>query len=84
MAKYMCPCCGYLTYEEKCGKTYDICPVCFWEDDLRDYEDVDDFSDGNGLTIGEARKNFEQFGACREKDIPYVRKPEVDEIPILQ
>jgi hypothetical protein len=30
---YPCPCCGYLVFEEKPG-SYDICPVCGWEDDL--------------------------------------------------
>ena len=26
-----CPCCGYKTLNEKGG--YDICPICFWEDE---------------------------------------------------
>jgi hypothetical protein len=26
-----CPCCGYYTLDGRGG--YDICPVCFWEDD---------------------------------------------------
>jgi hypothetical protein len=30
---YPCPCCGYLVFEEGPG-SYDICPVCGWEDDL--------------------------------------------------
>lgn len=29
--KYRCPCCGFFTLDERGG--YDICPVCFWEDD---------------------------------------------------
>ncbi len=37
--RFECPCCGYLTLDER--GTYDICPVCFWEDDayLIFYED---------------------------------------------
>lgn len=31
MGKIACPCCGCLTLDERCA--YDICPVCFWEDD---------------------------------------------------
>lgn len=31
MKKYKCLCCGYRTLEAH-GE-YDICPVCFWEDD---------------------------------------------------
>lgn len=28
---YPCPCCGYKTLPERGG--YDLCPVCWWEDD---------------------------------------------------
>lgn len=31
MGKFACPCCGCLTLDERGG--YDICEVCFWEDD---------------------------------------------------
>lgn len=30
--KYKCPCCGYYTFDEKPNGNYDICEVCFWED----------------------------------------------------
>src|SRR5579885_3179586 len=36
--KYSCPCCGYKTLDERGG--YDICPVCFWEDDGQDDADA--------------------------------------------
>lgn len=32
-AVYPCPCCGWIVFEEEPG-SYDICPVCGWEDDL--------------------------------------------------
>ena len=31
LKKYKCLCCGYRTLDTR-GE-YDICPVCFWEDD---------------------------------------------------
>ncbi len=31
MKKYQCLCCGYKTLDSR-GE-FDICPVCFWEDD---------------------------------------------------
>ena len=34
-----CPCCGCLTLGERGG--YEICPVCFWEDDGQDDHDAD-------------------------------------------
>ena len=39
MEKFACLCCGCLTLDER--GIYDICPVCFWEDDayLIFYED---------------------------------------------
>ncbi len=33
MTKYTCPCCGYKVFKEPPG-SYDICPVCKWEDDV--------------------------------------------------
>jgi len=29
---YPCPACGFLVFEEEAG-SYDICPICGWEDD---------------------------------------------------
>ena len=31
--RFPCPCCGWVVFEEPLG-SYDICPVCGWEDDL--------------------------------------------------
>ena len=30
--KYPCPSCGFLVFDESVG-SYDICPICGWEDD---------------------------------------------------
>ena len=34
MKKYECPCCGFYTFDEKPNGSYDICPVCFWEEEF--------------------------------------------------
>jgi len=57
-----CPCCDYFTLGERGG--YEICPVCFWEDDGIDIDDLDEHSAPNHLTLREGRQNFEKFGAC--------------------
>jgi Cysteine-rich CPCC len=78
---YPCPCCGYLTLGSR--GNYEICDVCFWEDDGHD-----DHNDGRlfggpngGVTLAAARRNFETFGACDERSIYRVRPPEPAEIP---
>ena len=30
---YPCPCCGFLTRSENIHGTFEICPICNWEDD---------------------------------------------------
>ncbi len=72
---YKCPCCGYYTYKEKPVSEYDICPVCFWEDDPFAYVDPDEAWDCNGVSLNEARKNFIAFKACKADVAGYVRPP---------
>lgn len=68
--KFQCPCCMCFTLDEVA--TYDICPVCFWEDDGTTGDHA--FSP-NGLSLAEARANYLKFGANKERDIKYVRPP---------
>lgn len=79
--KYPCPCCGYLTFSVKPGGTFDICPVCYWEDDDLSIEEPNTIFDINKVSLNKARDNFKSIGACREEDVPYVRKPYEYEIP---
>ena len=81
MKKYKCPCCGFLTFGEPLGDTYEICPVCAWEDD--GYQLVNPESDGgaNKVSLNQARKNFKKFCASYVDALKYTRKPKADEIP---
>ena len=52
--KLACPCCGCLTLPSH--GTYDICPVCFWEDDFT--VDPEDDLNANSMTLFDARANL--------------------------
>ncbi|HEV8111611.1 MAG TPA: CPCC family cysteine-rich protein [Planctomycetota bacterium] len=59
-----CPCCLCQTLVERGG--FEICPVCFWEDDGQDDYDADVVRGGpNGaLSLTQARANYREFGSC--------------------
>lgn len=57
-----CPCCGYRTLVEQRG--YDICSVCFWEDDGT--SDEDKYSAPNRMILKEARQNFKKLGVMNQ------------------
>ncbi len=63
-----CPCCHYETLEQR-GE-YDICPVCFWEDDGNN--EPSRYSGPNHMTLSEGRSNYEKYGACSEKGAEFV------------
>ena len=77
--KYLCPCCGYYTFSENLGGSYDICNVCFWEDDLIQMNNPDYAGGANDVSLKQARKNFKEFGACEKRFLQFVRKPFDDE-----
>ncbi|MAG64861.1 MAG: hypothetical protein CMK74_03170 [Pseudomonadales bacterium] len=57
---FACPCCGYFSLSS--SASYEICSVCFWEDD--GVRDADTVSGPNQLTLAAARRHFVEFGAC--------------------
>lgn len=73
--KYTCPCCGYKTLDEEPPGTYEICAICYWEDDPVQFEDPDYEGGANVLSLKTAQQNVLNFGACDETSLRYVRKP---------
>ena len=69
-----CPCCDYVTLAER-GE-YSICPICFWEDDGSDINNLDDYSGPNHITLREGREAFTKFGACDQNMLKHVIKVE--------
>ncbi len=72
----MCPCCGYATLEQ--GADFEVCDICFWEDDGQDFleikSDIQEYGSPNGVSLETARKNYIEFGAAERKDLEHVRK----------
>ena len=81
MSGIACPCCGHLTLGERGG--FEICPVCFWEDDGQNDEDASVVRGGpNGmLSLAAARDNYRLISACERRFLPNVRLPLESEIP---
>lgn len=73
--KYPCPCCGCYTLDHEANGSYDICPVCFWEDDPLQLDDPSCEGGANPVSLQQARLNFQEFGACEKEMLPYVRFP---------
>ena len=71
--RFCCPCCGYYTLESV-GE-YEICPVCFWEDDPLQREKPDYEGGANELSLNECRENYKKYGACEERLVLHVRNP---------
>jgi len=78
--KYCCPCCGYYTFDERPNGNYDICPVCFWEDDPIQLKRPNFIEGVNGISLNQARENYLQYGACTISMVRYIRKPKEDEL----
>lgn len=63
-----CLCCGYKTLRSR--GSYDICKVCFWEDDGQTL--LDKMSGPNHMTLREAKANFDRYGAVDEQARSFV------------
>jgi len=78
---FACPCCACLTLPTP-GQ-YELCPVCFWEDDGQDDLDADVVRGGpNGpLSLTQARADCAALGACDRAFLPQVTSPTAEERP---
>lgn len=72
---FPCACCGYFTFDEDPCGTFEICPVCFWEDDRIQNEDPTYEGGTNSINLNEAKDNFAKYGAIEERFLKKVRKP---------
>jgi hypothetical protein len=82
--RFACPCCGFLTRSEEPAGTFEICPVCCWEDDNVPHDDPDFAGGANHVSLNQARKNFASFGAVEIGMKPFTRAPKPDELPVVR
>ncbi len=80
-ARFPCPCCGFLTLPGEPPGTYEICPVCFWEDDPVQFRDPEFEGGANAVSLEQARRNYARSGASAPEHRRLVRPPRAEEIP---
>lgn len=72
---YPCPVCGYLVFKEQPG-SYDVCPICYWEDDIVQLAFPNLKGGANTPSLLECQANFRRFGVCESRFADHVRQPE--------
>ena len=72
MKKFIqCDCCDYFTIPAE--GDYEICPICFWEQDSFGIDMPSEPSGANhGLSLHEGRANFQKYGASSPEMIKNV------------
>jgi hypothetical protein len=77
---YRCPCCRFKTLNGRAG--FELCPICWWEDDGQDEHDADRVRGGpnGGLSLRQAKKNFAQHRASDPQFVTRVRRPLPEEL----
>jgi len=78
--KFYCPCCGYNTLTEPTSGTYNICEICFWEDDPIQFNDPNYEGGVNRVSLLQGQKNFEIYGACKEDMVKNGTRPTKSDI----
>jgi hypothetical protein len=79
--KGRCEVCGFYTFKNTERDSFEICEVCFWEDDgFNDNPDEVRGGPNQDLSLNQARANFKQFGAYSQHAAQYTRRPHEDEL----
>lgn len=76
--KHKCPCCEFKTLDSAPG-FFDICPVCYWEDDNIQLDNPDYKGGANDVSLNEARQNYKRIGAISSAYLMYLHPPLEDE-----
>jgi hypothetical protein len=79
--RYQCPCCAYYTFREEPLGEYNICTVCYWEDDPIQLADPTYEGGANSVSLHQAQQYFKELGTADPDCISIVRKPNREELP---
>ena len=71
--RFPCPCCGHCTLGGQPG-CQEICPICFWEDDIMQLRWPLLEKSANRVSLVAAQENYRRFGACEERFTKKVRR----------
>ena len=66
---FPCPCCGHRTFVQQPPDSWEICPVCFWEDAPGNTSPAE----SSGVSLVEAQRNYLRIGACAARWASEVR-----------
>jgi len=72
------PCCGYRTLHDFPG-SFEICKVCFWEDDPVQLLDPRYRGGANTLSLMKSQANLERLRVSDDRFVKKVRPPKTDE-----
>lgn len=75
---YPCPCCGRVTFGGPPG-SYEICAVCFWEDDTIQLRWPDYGGGANTPSLIEAQRTCAEVGAMESRFVGNVRAADESE-----
>ena len=77
-AQFPCPCCGRLVFSGRPG-SYDICPICYWEDDNAQLRWPDWAGGANKPSLIDGQRNYRDMGAIEFRFAGKVRAATPDE-----
>ena len=80
--RFLCPCCFMPTLDGRAG--YEICSICFWEDDGQDTDDAEIIRGGPNAdySLEEARENFKHNHTMYRASDERAFNREIKEMPM--
>jgi cysteine-rich CPCC protein len=79
--RWPCACCGCFTLSAPGRATYEICPVCCWEDDGVQFDDPGLAGGANAVSLRQARRSYQTDGVADPAHAASVRPPLPEEEP---